>query len=86
MDKEKEKRLSFKPTRPSNGERCHSNVQGRYAKSDAVCYCASESECGVSRTCASDQRVRGENAEDMLQTPTSVTIIDPGYTAQHEAC
>ena len=35
----------FKPTCPSNGERYQSDVQGRCAKSDAICYCASACEC-----------------------------------------
>ena len=34
----------FKSTCPSNGERYQSDVQGRCAESDAICYCASACE------------------------------------------
>ena len=37
----------LKHIRPSNGERYQSDVQGRCAESDAICYCASACECGA---------------------------------------
>ena len=44
LRRNKKRGYYLKPTCPSNGERYQSYVQGRCAKSDAICYCASACE------------------------------------------
>ena len=60
---------NFKPTCPSNGERYQSDVQGRCAESDAICYCASACECWATSTYLTSHMYKGDEcgakAEDI---------------------